>query len=229
MRLIRSGEGHPAYNLALDEALLRSGAEAIRLYAWDPPGFSIGFFQEARRHPPPEGFVLVRRPTGGGAIAHTGELTISWIGRRCRVEEVYEETNAIVSDAVASLGIEAVRGEGEPEAAPQGYCFDSHTRYDLMASGRKFFGSAQRRGGDRFLMHGTLVLRPNPWARGAVSLEELVGRPLGREEIEEAMIAAVTRRLGVSIEIDIPSAAEEAVARRLILRRYGAESWTKRR
>ena len=229
MRVLRTGPGHPWFNLAFDEALLRCGSEALRLYAWDPPGLSIGFFQEAVGHPPPEGFVLVRRPTGGGAIAHTGELTISWTGARRRVEEVYADTNAIVTDAVRRLGIEVERGAAEPEAAPHGYCFDSHTRYDLLADGRKFFGSAQRRGADRFLMHGSLVLAPNPWARGAISLSELAGRPVGREEMEIAVIESARRIWGVSMDPDTPSDRERAETDRLVSERYGSEKWNRRR
>ena len=91
MRLLRTGALHPATNLALDEALLRSGTETLRLYAWDPPGLSLGFFQRAAEFDAPPGFVMVRRPTGGGAIAHTGELTLSWVGRRRRVDDAYAD------------------------------------------------------------------------------------------------------------------------------------------
>ena len=97
VRLIRSGALPPELNLALDEALLRSGRETLRLYAWDPPGLSLGFFQRAAGIPCPPGFRLVRRPTGGGAIAHTGELTITWVGARRHVEEVYGEINLVRS------------------------------------------------------------------------------------------------------------------------------------
>ena len=229
MRLLRTGPGHPWFNLALDEALLRCGSEALRLYAWDPPGLSIGFFQKVAEHPVPDGFTLVRRPTGGGAIAHTGELTISWTGQRRRVEEVYADTNAIVTDAVRRLGIEAEHGEEEPVAAPRGFCFDSHTLYDLLADGRKFFGSAQRRGADRFLMHGSLVLDPNPWAKGAISLRELAGRTIEREEIENLVIEAASRHWNTSMDPDAPTERETATTDRLISERYGSRKWNSRR
>ena len=232
MRLIRSGPLDPAWNLALDEALLRSGAETLRLYAWEPPGLSLGFFQRAeafRGRPEFDGLTLVRRPTGGGAIAHTGELTIAWVGRRRRVDLVYEDINAVVAEAVRTLGLEASRGEGEPEAAPLGLCFDAHTRYDLLAAGRKFFGSAQRRGGGRFLLHGTLVLEPNRWARGAVSLRELTGREVTRQEAELAVVGAARRLWGVAFRAGAPTAEEWGDARRLVSRRYGSDHWTGRK
>jgi lipoate-protein ligase A len=230
--LIRSGPLDPALNLALDEAMLRSGTETLRLYAWDPPGLSLGFFQQAgefRGRDEFSGFTLVRRPTGGGAIAHTGELTVAWVGQRQRVDRVYESINAVVAAAVRSLGVEASRGEGEPRAAPRGLCFDAHTRYDLLAAGRKFFGSAQRRGRGRFLLHGTLVLEPNRWARGAISLRELIGRVVTRGEAEAALAEAAGRLWGTALHAEAPTADEWRDAERLVSRRYGNEEWTARR
>jgi lipoate-protein ligase A len=229
VRLIRSGALDPARNLALDEALLRSGRETLRLYAWEPPGLSIGYFQRARDFAVPAGFTLVRRPTGGGAIAHTGEVTVAWVGRRRRVESVYAATNAWVRRAVARLGIAVEAGSGEPEAAPAGLCFDAHTSYDLLAGGRKLFGSAQRRGGDRFLMHGTLVVKRNPLAAGAVSLEELIGRTIAREEVEAHLIAAATELWNEPLAEEPPTGAEKAAAEALLAERYAADSWTHRR
>ena len=229
MRLIRSGAMTPELNLALDEALLRSRTETLRLYAWEPPGFSLGFFQRAADFVCPEGFRLVRRPTGGGAIAHTGELTISWVGRRRRVDAAYEAMNAVVAAAVRTLDVAVTAGAGEPAAAPTGLCFDASTRYDLMAGGRKLFGSAQRRGKDGFLLHGSLVLEPNPAARGAVSLSELAGRPVARHEVERAVIAAVRGIWGRELIAEAPTADEWAWADRLVSERYGNKSWTGRR
>jgi lipoate-protein ligase A len=229
MRLIRTGALPPEMNLALDEALLRAGTETLRLYAWEPPGLSLGFFQRAAEFEIPPGFRLVRRPTGGGAIAHTGELTIALIGRRRRVDDVYREINAWVTAAAARLGITVVPGEGEPEAAPAGLCFDAHTRYDLLAGGRKVFGSAQRRGGDRFLLHGSLVLEPNPLAHGAVSVTELAGRLVDRAEMEQAILAAVHELTGAVLRAAAPTPNEWADAERLISRRYGNDAWTHRR
>lgn len=229
MRLIRSGALPPEMNLALDEALLRSGRETLRLYAWDPPGFSLGFFQRVDAVACPEGFRLVRRPTGGGAIAHAGELTIAWVGARRRVEEAYREMNAIVAAAVASLGIAVVAGGAEPEAAPLGLCFDAHTCYDLLTSGRKLFGSAQRRSGGRFLLHGTLPLERNSVARGAISLSEILGRQVARAEVEALLIQEAGGAWGAALVAEAPSPAEWQAAERLVLERYGNDAWTRRR
>lgn len=228
MRLIRSGPLPPALNLALDEALLRSGTETLRLYAWAVPSLSLGFFQKAAEFEDC-GMPLVRRPTGGGAIAHVGELTVAWIGRRVRVDRAYTRINALVTAAVRGLGIDPTAGSEEPEAAPRGYCFDAHTCYDLLANGGKFFGSAQRRGGDRFLLHGTLVLAPNPLARGAVSLSELAGRVVDRHEMEQSLVAAARTVWNEDCRAGAPTADEWQRADRLVSERYGEKDWTLRR
>jgi lipoate-protein ligase A len=229
VRLIRSGALPPELNLALDEALLRSGRETLRLYAWDPPGLSLGFFQRAAGVACPPGFKLVRRPTGGGAIAHTGELTIAWVGERRRVDEVYRDMNALVAAAIGSFGVRVVPGTDEPVAAPDGLCFDAHTRYDLLAGGRKLFGSAQRRGAGRFLLHGTLPLERNPLSHGAISLSEAVGRAVSRAEAEAAVIRAAEGAWGTRFVAEAPSAGEWQLAERLVSERYRNPSWTLRR
>ncbi len=229
MRLIRSGPGAPPDNLALDEALLRSGKETLRLYAWDPPGYSIGYFQQAATLPAPQDFVRVRRPTGGGAIAHHGELTVAWIGRHCSVDRAYDRINEIIRNALAVFGIDTHAGTALPKAAPDGLCFDAHTSYDLLAGGKKIFGSAQRRGGDRFLLHGSLVLKPNRFAQGAVSLEELLGHPVAYNEVEQAVIDSATKSLRTAMSAEQPEASEWAHAKTLVQERYTNDAWTLRR
>lgn len=53
----------------------------LRLYQWDPPTISLGYFQPYAHYkslPPPAGDLpVVRRLTGGGAILHDQELTYS--------------------------------------------------------------------------------------------------------------------------------------------------------
>ncbi len=220
----------PALNLALDEALLRSGVETLRLYGWEPPGLSLGFFQSADEFADLDGYELVRRPTGGGAIAHTGELTIARIGRGASVDAVYERLNALMVRAAEVLGAGPLTaGEGTPRPAPTGYCFDQSTCYDLLGGGGKLFGSAQRRARDRYLVHGTLVLSKNPLSSGAGSLEVAAGRMIGRAEAEEAVIEAFARLGGAELEPENPSESEWADAHRLVSKRYGCESWTFRR
>lgn len=86
-RLIVTPEGeNGAWNMALDEALLRSVAEGkspttLRLYNWQPPTVTLGIAQPANdidfSSLSSHGWELVRRPSGGRAILHVDELTYS--------------------------------------------------------------------------------------------------------------------------------------------------------
>src|SRR5260221_10848814 len=80
--LLNSGPCEPAFNMALDEALLeamqRLQRPVLRFYRWTEPAASFGYFQkyaEVERvtllRP------LVRRPTGGGIVPHHPDWTYS--------------------------------------------------------------------------------------------------------------------------------------------------------
>ena len=89
-RLINHGPGEPAWNMAVDEALVtvfsKGGVQpALRLYTWEPPALSLGYFQKADSVQPDVlgrlGIMAVRRVTGGRAVLHYGDLTYSIVAR----------------------------------------------------------------------------------------------------------------------------------------------------
>ena len=68
-----------AADLALLDAVAAGGPPALRVYQWSPPALSLGRFQpeddvdhDACRR---AGVEVVRRPTGGRALLHGGDLT----------------------------------------------------------------------------------------------------------------------------------------------------------
>src|SRR5689334_21696416 len=84
LRLIIDPPRQGSMNMAIDDALLESAAEAgvatLRLYQWSEPTLSLGYFQaaaERKTHQPSLTCALVRRASGGGAILHDRELTYS--------------------------------------------------------------------------------------------------------------------------------------------------------
>lgn len=162
--------------MARDEALLNrvgdgSSAPTLRLYQWDPPTISLGYFQPYAAFealPPPAGeLAVVRRLTGGGAILHDQELTYSLLlpADHRLLSDGPNQLYVVVHDAViASLQSMGVRGEqcGESdESTPvRGpfFCFARRHRYDVLVDGRKILGSAQRRTRSAVLQHGSIVL-----------------------------------------------------------------------
>ena len=114
--LLDSGPCPPAFNMALDEALLESvsrlGQPVRRFYGWTEPAATFGYFQKyadverATLLRP-----LIRRPTGGGIVPHDSDWTYSlafppgheW--HSLKAEESYRRVHAWIQAAFAKLKI----------------------------------------------------------------------------------------------------------------------------
>lgn len=161
--------------MAIDEWLLDAAMEqpsgaagpVLRFYRWQRPTLSLGFHQR-QLEPHWWGLVeqgsldLVRRPSGGRAVLHAGDLTYALIwpdppGRRV---EAYRQACHWLRQAFNDLGLPL--DFGRQSASPQrSSCFASGTAADLLhPCGAKRIGSAQlwRRGG--LLQHGTILVDP---------------------------------------------------------------------
>jgi lipoate-protein ligase A len=213
-RFLNSGFADGTTNMAVDEALL-DGVEAgtspptVRVYGWLPPTVSTGHSQDLERELDLDacsrlGFGVVRRPTGGRAVLHAGELTYSVVGHAGvsplgnTIMESYLAIARGLLAGVSRLGVaaELVQVGTEPrmrrgQASPP--CFVSAGRYEVVVDGRKLVGSAQRRRGGTMLQHGSLlldgtherlalVLRIDDATRGAV------GRSLAEKTTNLAVI-----------------------------------------
>ncbi len=164
--------------MAVDEAILdgvRRGESpaTLRLYAWEPPCFSLGYAQSAadvnQAFLERSGWHLVRRPTGGRAILHTDELTYSVIGPpedprlAGSVLESYRCLSQALLHALHLLEIPAEAHEKSPAATPVGpeanpVCFEVPSNYEITVDGKKLVGSAQARRRNGVLQHGSLPL-----------------------------------------------------------------------
>ncbi|MEB3100174.1 lipoate--protein ligase family protein [Ferviditalea candida] len=180
-RFILSGACSPAYNMAVDEAILTVHSEGrvpptLRFYGWEPASLSIGYFQKAedeldfdaiRRH----GTGFVRRPTGGRAVLHDRELTYSIVvseeypGMPSGITEAYRVLSTGLLHGFRRLGLDAqmVNLSSEEEkmkyaAGGSAACFDSPSWYELVVEGRKVAGSAQTRQKGAILQHGSILI-----------------------------------------------------------------------
>jgi lipoate-protein ligase A len=137
-RLILSPPEDAFTNMALDEALARNAinvkdwAPTFRIYYWNSPSVSIGYFQRAKevldaltlstcrdtlQHVP----TVVRRPTGGTAVLHDNQPSFSLvIGRPVEVRQFYRLLGQVVIKALKSLGLQARLwgGKGDPTGRP---------------------------------------------------------------------------------------------------------------
>lgn len=164
--LLETGLGDPAWNMALDEALLATAASrgcgAVRLYGWASAAATFGYSQRyaevevlTRLRP------LIRRPTGGGLVPHDQDWTYSlslppdhaWSVLRAR--ESYRRLHRWVAGALGLLGLE-VQLAGERRRPVPGACFAGAEMDDVLLAGRKVAGAAQRRSRAGLLIQGSV-------------------------------------------------------------------------
>jgi lipoate-protein ligase A len=177
-RIIIDREPAPGpWNMAVDQALLESavagGWPTVRWYRWDRPTISLGYFQSRDT----AGFderlkklPIVRRLSGGGAIVHHHELTYACAlpashplagAHRTLYTGVHERIIAVL----AEFGYRAqLRGTSVPGRGGEFLCFQRGDDFDVVMTGQKVLGSAQRRRKGAVLQHGSLVLRRSEWA-----------------------------------------------------------------
>ena len=217
-RLLDTGVGDAAWNMAVDEALLEGvrlgmSPPTLRVYRWSRPTLSLGRAQQGFAT---AGVATVRRPTGGRAVLHAGDFTyaIATDGLPPGVRASYTILADALGLALAKLGVPdvvcgGVCGPGEQPPAPPGRspdCFAAITSADMRLLGNKLIGSAQARREQAVLQHGSLYLRyPQALAervfgvRPAVAdLATVLGREPGWEELTAAFAAAFGEVLGLA-------------------------------
>ncbi|NJM99810.1 MAG: lipoate--protein ligase family protein [Phormidesmis sp. RL_2_1] len=198
-RLIPRYDGTGAEQMAIDSWLLDQHIKGLqppclRFYTWLVPTLSLGYHQ--RQFPDywhtlqwqGQPIALVRRPTGGRAVLHQGDLTYALImsvakGSR---REVYQQLCQFLIEGWQQLGIALSFG-----VAGRGYihnpnCFGTATAADLvMENGYKLIGSAQVYRQGCVLQHGSMRLQPK-----AELFEQVFG-----EKIEQSALLTVLRPL----------------------------------
>ncbi len=145
----------------------------LRLYRWDPPALSLGYFQDENEVADvaacrQAGIDLVRRPTGGRAVLHYEELTYSIIVPemhpfidRGSVLDAYRSISRGLVTAFNLAGITASLspGNGREAGLAPGSCFDTPSAYEIQVDGKKVVGSAQLRRDGILLQHGAILFR----------------------------------------------------------------------
>jgi len=245
-RLIALHSGHPAENMAIDQALLESvgvsDRPVLRLYTWSEPTLSIGYFQsiaDRRVHDESKGLVCVRRSTGGGAIVHHHELTYSiavpmdasLAGPRL---DLYQRTHLAFVQSLSEFGVRAVpfrsTDRKQPSAAKNRFlCFQRRTDEDLIVSGYKVLGSAQRKTRHAVLQHGSLLLRASRWAPQLPGVCDLGSRSIPIGQFSERWTAALADLLSIEWSKDEISQAEGLRVTEITTQRFSSRDWLYRR
>ncbi|MBU3698438.1 MAG: lipoate--protein ligase family protein [Candidatus Kapabacteria bacterium] len=175
--IINSGPATGAENMQRDLTLcadVRSGAipATLRLYTWQPWCVSLGKHQSADTMDQlllrERGYDIVHRPTGGRAVLHADEVTYCIcvpVGDALEARRVYHDVHMIIFKALSGLtehlsvaGLDADLRAHYASSGPLGQaCFSSHARTEILSSGRKVVGSAQRVLDGVVLQHGSIL------------------------------------------------------------------------
>ena len=161
-----SGANTPAYNMALDEALLEDAATlgqlVLRFYDWTEPCGTFGYSQKiAQIEAATKLRPLIRRCTGGGLVPHDGDWTYSLIFPPAHewtalpATESYHRTHALLQQAFGEIGVETEFAKSCRRPKP-GECFEGHELHDLLWNGKKVAGAAQRRNRHGLLIQGSV-------------------------------------------------------------------------
>jgi lipoyl(octanoyl) transferase len=254
------GPSNMGMDVALLEAVRLGAAPVVRFYRWSPACLSFGRNQPARglydlAAAASRRIDFVRRPTGGQAVLHADELTyavIAPVSRIGRPRDAYRRINAALVAGLRSLGVDAALAQAlaaAPAAGPDWRmaCFRRPEAGEVVASGRKLVGSAQRMEGRVILQHGSLLLGGSQAAAEEL-LREDAGNPLSTIQAEtgwttldaelgdrpvlpvlaSALAAGFERVLGTSLAPATMTDPEAADAGRL-KERFGSEAWIWRR
>ena len=218
-----------AMNMAIDEALLENATvPTIRVYRWDHPALSFGYFgryadvAEHKRD-------LIRRWTGGGIVFHGQDLTYSIVipasdPAFCESSKsIYEKVHCALCEALIANGqcveLSLVAAVCNPPKPPRSKmatvtdrrdsdnCFANPVPADVLIDGRKIAGAAQRRTRRGLLHQG--------------SIQDIdTGNDLA-ERFAQALSQEIERR---EMDVGIVRRAEEIAEQK-----YGTETWLRKR
>lgn len=257
-RLIVDPPAAGDWNMVVDEAILTFAAESelptLRLYQWERPTLSLGYFQkydDRDLHLASRGADVVRRLSGGGAIVHDRELTYSLVlpdtHRLARDTQQLVDT---VHSAIAQTLSEQLTGARSMceiarcdrpcgNNSPQPFlCFQRRACGDLLlrqnktssdSTDHKIVGSAQRRRRGAVLQHGSILLGRSTAAPELMGYSDLTGVALSIEKLIPKLSILILRKLKFEVRESTLSKDELLIADNLLRKRYREATWTKRR
>lgn len=198
--------------MALDETLLHTAAERgrplLRVYAWEKPSVSFGYFQ-GFPSPLANAYDAVRRPTGGGVVYHVDDTTYTVVVPpthalyAMKTADAYCALHKAVAAAFASppplheTSLHSPKGQYE--------CFQRPVHGDIVAGGRKLAGGAQRRTKSGMLHQGSIAAK------------------LSADQIKHGFQEA----LGVEFQTYELTEAERARAEELVREKYATDAWNR--
>ncbi len=226
-----------AENMARDEVLLEAamigGGPVVRMYTWDRPTLSVGYFQQREpwmQLPPWSETAMVRRLTGGGAILHDQEWTYSCVipGKDFRLHhpyDLYDRIHQAIVIWAAERGIPLQpRGVNRPQSEEPYLCYLRGDSHDLCFGESKIVGSAQRRRKGALLQHGSLLLKHSPLAPEIKGLHDLKPGVL-MDGPMRSLGLQLAQMLGRDVHETAWTGPELAASEELVAKKYGRLDW----
>ena len=212
-RLLLHPHASPARNMAIDEALLRNAQfPALRIYSWEQPCVSIGYFQKATIAPADR--PMVRRYTGGGLVEHGDDLTYTLVLPPAHPLTTagtlpsYQKIHQAVAHALQESGVPCRLATAQPKNDDPA-CFLKPVPADVLdTQGRKLAGAAQRRTKQGCLHQGSILLHQKI--------------PLQLGQLLSESLASCMSESGSASEL---TPAELREADSLEIQRYGTRDW----
>jgi lipoate-protein ligase A len=209
---LQSPPASAAFNMALDEALLRTAANRgrplLRVYSWARPSVTYGYFQKFPTQLA-ESHEVVRRMTGGGVVYHVEDTTYTVV-----VPPAHALYAMKTADAYRALHKAVAAAFESPTAlhdaqlhSPQGQyeCFQRPVHGDVVIDGRKLAGGAQRRTRFGMLHQGSIAAKLSA-KRLQRGFEEMLGVSFVRYKLTDA---------------------ERTLAEKLVAEKYATDAWNR--
>jgi lipoate-protein ligase A len=167
-----SGQIQMSIDLYLLNKYIKGGYPSIlRFYIWSPIAISLGYHQH--NYPAHwnelayegKSLEIIRRPTGGRAVLHQGDLCYSLITEALpgSFRQGYMNICQFLQLGWQSLGVNLNYGLEKKNYANHPNCFGTSTFADLVDnSGEKRIGSAQLRRKNAILQQGSMSLGADP-------------------------------------------------------------------
>jgi len=141
---------------------------AIRFYTWDGDWLSIGKNQKELPRKwlkllKNEQLKIVRRPSGGKAVLHSGGLTYAliWKDPPRNKKESYLKTTQWLKNGIKKAGVDLFFGDQAVNISTSN-CFSNSTLADLVDENKnKYIGSAQYWKKGHLLQHGEILMEPS--------------------------------------------------------------------
>ena len=232
-----------AWNMAVDEALLRwaseSGKTVLRFYQWSEPTLSLGYFQrygDRHAHRSSATIPAVRRTTGGGAIVHDQELTYSFVtpirdrfhnSLQTLVSRFHESLIACLRNR--GILADLIRHTSLPDGEEAFLCFQRRSKSDVVIDRQKIAGSAQRRHRGALLQHGSVLWATSTAAPELPGISDLKATSFAQSDLMQSWLEHLAAELDVQfIDSELP-APQRAWALDFEQNRFASRTWTQKR